>query len=102
MKGVDPDQRKEGLLCVFWKVQPIQVAGTELGFLSMNPIQIIRRQSLFQSLFKEPGDVGQASRSLMGDLKLSPELTSLLLGKRTRKHGRCCKLSSFLWPWQLY
>lgn len=52
MKGVDLDHRKEGLFCVSWKVQPIQVAGTELGFLSMNPIQIIRKQSLFQFLLK--------------------------------------------------
>lgn len=51
MKAVDLDQRK-GLFCVSWKVQPIQVAGTELGFLSINPIQIIRKQNLFQFLLK--------------------------------------------------
>jgi len=43
---------KQDGFCVSWKVQPIQVAGTELKFLSMNPIQIIRKQSLFQFLWK--------------------------------------------------
>lgn len=101
MKNVDLDQRKEGCFLCFLE-SATNPSGRHRTGISQHESNTNHQETEFISVsFKEPRDVGQASRSLMGDLKLSPELTSLLLGKRMRKHGRGCKLSSSLWPWEL-
>lgn len=88
MKGVDLDQWKEGWF-LYFSEGATNPSGRHRTGIFQHEFNINNYETEFNPVSSTvPGDVGQASNSLMGNAKLNIELNSLLLGKEMRKHVR--------------